>query len=132
MSTHFFDRFKNAIETNPTKSAFVTCDNQQITWSEYFTYCCSFANGLSSNKVTKTETVAIMGFNHPYWSVSYQASMFGSPFTGIYPTNGPDEVDHNLSLTESSVFVIENMKLLSQIELKRRLKLIIVYNEEIP
>ena len=132
MSTHFFDRFKNAHETTPTKSAFVTCDNRQITWSEYFTYCCSFANGLSSNKVTKTETVAIMGFNHPYWSVSaIGASMFGSPFTGIYPTNGPDEVDHNLSLTESSVLVIENMKLLSQIELKRRLKLIIVYNEEV-
>ena len=48
--------------------------------------------------------------------------MFGSPFTGIYPTNGPEEVDHNLTLTDTSVLVIENMKLLEQIDLKKALK----------
>ena len=75
--------------------------------------------------------LTIMGFNHPYWSISAMgASLFGSAFTGIYPTNGPEEVEHNLNLTDTSVLVIENMKLLSQIELKRKLKLIIVYNED--
>lgn len=129
--SHFFDKFKYAFENTPDKTAFVTCDNRQISWREYFNYCCSFANGLESNEITTGETIAIMGFNHPYWSISAMgASLFGSAFTGIYPTNGPEEVEHNLNLTDTSVLVIENMKLLSQIELKRKLKLIIVYNED--
>ncbi len=129
--SHFLDKFKKAHEMTPNSSAFVACDKKHISWSKYYTQCCSFANGLSSNEITKSETVAIMGFNHPYWSISaIGAAMFGSPFTGIYPTNGPEEVDHNLTLTDTSVLVIENMKLLEQIDLKKALKLIIVYNEE--
>ena len=118
--SHFFDKFKYAFRETSSKTAFVTCDNREISWFDYFTHCSSFANGLASNEIARRETVAIMGFNHPYWSISaIGASMFGSPFTGIYPTNGPEEVDHNLSLTDTSVLVIENMKLLSQIELKK-------------
>jgi len=128
---HFLDKLRFAFVSYPDKVAFVTCDEKTISWHDYYSSCSSFANGLLSNDIKETETIAIMGFNHPYWSISaIGASMFGSPFTGIYPTNGPEEVHHNLSLTDSSVLVIENMKLLEQIQLKKKLKLIILYNED--
>jgi len=130
-NTHFLECFKNVLLRKSDTPALVTSDNKTIAWSKYYEDTSSFANGLELYNVEQEETIAIMGFNNYYWHVSAIGSaIYGSPFTGIYPTNGPEEVDHNLSLTNASVLVIENMKLLEKINLKRKLKLIIVYDDE--
>ena len=129
--THFLECFKDVLLRKPDTPALITSDNKTIAWSKYYADTSSFANGLKSYDVNANETIAIMGFNHYYWHVSAIGSaVYGSPFTGIYPTNGPEEVEHNLSLTNTSVLVIENMKLLEKINLRRKLRLIIVYDDE--
>lgn len=129
--THFLEKFKNIIINNSVKTALVK-DKKKYSWVDYYSKCSSFANTLNNLNVCSDECVAIMGFNDPAWFISaIGSSLFGVPFTGIYPTNGPEEVEHNLNITNSSVLVIENRKLLEGIQLKRKLKLIIVYGERI-
>jgi len=129
--THFLEKFKNIIIGTPSDIALVKND-VKISWTDYYIKCSSFANTLNHYEIKQNECVAIMGFNDPSWFMSaIGSSLYGVPFTGIYPTNGPEEVDHNLNITNSSVLVIENMKLLEGIKLKRNLKLILVYGEQV-
>ena len=126
-NTHFLECFKKVLVQKSSKISHVTADNKGIDWTKYFTDTASFANGLHQYDIKSDETIAIMGFNNYYWHVSAIGSaVYGSPFTGIYPTNGPEEVEHNLSLTNASVLVIENIKLLEKINLNRKLKLILI------
>ena len=129
--THFLEKFKNIIVNNSSSYALIK-NNEKISWTDYYIKCSSFANALNNFNVNSNECVAIMGFNDPAWFISAVGSaLFGVPFTGIYPTNGPEEVDHNLNITNSSVLVIENRKLLDGIKLNMSLKLILIYGEDV-
>ena len=122
----FLDLFQELSKSHA--AAFVTAKNQQLTWFEYYINCQRFAKSLEKYNVKGS--VAIMGFNSFEWFVSAVGAILnGNIYTGIYPTNGPDEVDHVLNLSEADVLVIENMALLENIQLKKSLKLILVYGE---
>jgi len=103
-----------------------------MSWETYVSNITFFATRLQSLDVKKDECVSIMGFNHPSWFVSaIGANVANVPFSGIYPTNGSEEVKHNLDTSNTSVLVIENNKLLHQIDLQNELKAIVIYNDEI-
>ena len=103
-----------------------------MSWETYISNIKNFASKLLSLDVKKDECVSIMGFNHPSWFISAIGSNVANiPFSGVYPTNGAEEVKHNLDTSNTSVLVIENNKLLHQIDLQNELKAIVVYNDEI-
>lgn len=123
---YFLEHFQNL------KSSQQPCliqQNKEITWQTYHQNCTKFALSLRKNNISKN--VAIMGFNSPEWFTAAIGSiMAGNSYTGIYPTNGPDEVEHIFNTCETEVLIIENTKLLESIKLQKKLKLIIIYNEE--
>ena len=122
----FLDLFQKLSSSHSV--AFVTKDNKQLTWFEYYLTCTRFANSLKKYEITGS--VAIMGFNTPEWFMAaVGAIMNGNIYTGIYPTNGPEEVHHVLETSEADVLVIENVQLLQKIQLKKSIKHILVYNE---
>jgi long-chain-fatty-acid--CoA ligase ACSBG len=89
-----------------------------------------FADFLKESSVQKTESVAIMGFNSPeLFYAAIGSLIYGCTYIGIYPTNGPDEVDHVLTVSNASILVIQNTKMLDNIKLKKHLKNILIYEE---
>ena len=116
---------------NNTNNVLLT-ENKIYDWKTYIQNIKRFGSKLCSLGVSNDECVSIMGFNHPSWFMSaVGANIVNVPFSGIYPTNGSEEVHHNLETSNTSVLVIENNKLLHQIKLKRNLKAIVVYNDDI-
>lgn len=113
------------------KPALVLSNGLSISWKEYYSKVAKFSYGLTSMNLKSDSSIAIMGFNSPEWFISAVGSLLSSlSYTGIYPTSGPDEVDHIINISNSSILVLENRKLLKQIDLKNEnIKLIIIYND---
>jgi len=123
---YFLDHLSNLKHSQQT--CFVHRNNP-ITWQSYFQNCSKFSKSLQKYSITKN--VAIMGFNSPQWfTAAVGAIINGNTYTGIYPTNGPDEVEHIFNTCDTEILVIQNTKLLESIKLKNKLKLIILYDEE--
>lgn len=100
MVSYFLNYFKDLGNTNST--ALITKNKEQITWHQYYNKCINFANSLKELNVQKNESVAIMGFNSPEWFYAAIGSLlYGCTYIGIYPTNGPEEVDHVGTLTQN-------------------------------
>lgn len=128
MDLYFLDIFKKLSISNSI--ALVSRTNEQITWQQYYNKCLMFADFLKESGVEKTESVAIMGFNSPKWFYAAIGSLiYGCTYIGIYPTNGPDEVDHVLTVSNASILVIQNSKMLDNIKLKKQLKNIMIYED---
>ena len=128
MDLYFLDIFKKLSTSNSI--ALVSRTNEQITWKQYYNKCLMFADFLKESRVQKTESVAIMGFNCPEWFYAAIGSLiYGCTYIGIYPTNGPDEVEHVLRVSNASILVIQNTKMLDNIKLKKQLKNIFIYEE---
>jgi len=129
MTKYFLKKFSSI--TNSSKIALVTKDNEEVTWETYFSKCAQFSNSLNKIKIGRDESIAIMGFNAPEWFYTAIGTiMYGVPYVGIYPTNGQEEVNHILDLSNSSILVIQNHKLLDNLKINKRLKKIIMYEEE--
>lgn len=124
---NYLDKLKN-FESNEENVLF--SETKCINWKTYIENIKKFASRLQNINVTKDECVSIMGFNHISWFVSaIGANYVNVPFSGIYPTNGSEEVKHNIETSNTSVLVIENNKLLNQIDLQNNLKAIVIYND---
>jgi len=129
MEQYFLNIFKKNSYNNSI--ALVSRDGEQITWQNYYSKCITFSNFLKSQGVQKNESVAIMGFNSPEWFYSAIGTLLnGSTYVGIYPTNGHDEVEHVLNISNATILVIQDNKLLDNIKLQKKLKKIIIYNDE--
>ena len=124
---NYLDKLKN-FENNEENVLF--SETKCINWKTYIANIKKFASRLQNINVTKDECVSIMGFNHISWFVSAIGANYANvPFSGIYPTNGSEEVKHNIETSNTSVLVIENNKLLNQIDLQNNLKAIVIYND---
>ena len=127
MINYFLDNFKNL--SNLDRTALVNKNDYQISWKKYYNYCSQFSNSLKNINISNKQSIAIMGFNSPEWFYSAIGSIMHCKYVGIYPTNGPEEVDHIFNICNVSVFVVENIKLLEKLQIKYPLKLIILYND---
>jgi len=129
MEQNFLNIFNKIAYNNSI--ALVSNNNKQITWRNYYSKCVTFSNFLKSYGVQKNESVAIMGFNSPEWFYSAIGTLLnGSTYVGIYPTNGPEEVEHVLNISNATILVIQDNKLLDNIKLQKKLKKIVIYNDE--
>lgn len=129
MTSYFLTHFGSISHLN--RPALISKNKDEISWQQYYEKCILFASSLQRLNIDKKESVAIMGFNAPEWFYSAIGSFFyGCTYIGIYPTNGPEEVDHVLNVSNASVLVIQNNKLLENIKLKKKLKQIILYEDE--
>jgi len=128
MEKNFLNIFK--LNSFNNSIALVSRNNENISWKQYYNNCNNFAKYIRSLGIDKNESVAIMGFNSPEWFYSAIGTlMSNNTYVGIYPTNGPDEVDHVLNISNASILVIQNNKLLEKIKLQKKLKRIIIYDE---
>lgn len=122
---YFLDLLQNL------KNSQQTCliqQNKIISWQTYNQNCTKFALALRKHNIFKN--VAIMAFNSPEWFTAAIGSILaGNSYTGIYPTNSPNEVEHIFKTCDTEILVIENTTLLHNINLKNKLKLIIILND---
>jgi len=129
MSFYFLDNFK--IFSNLNKIALINCNNEKISWKDYYQNSIKFSNSLNKINIQPKESVAILGYNSPEWFYSAMGSMMISKYVGIYLTNSPEEVEHIFNTCNVSVLVVENYELLENIELKIELRMIIMWGEPI-
>ena len=129
MVANFLTLFKELSLSD--RPAIVTKKKEIISWTKYYENCLLFANALKQMNVDKNESVAIMGFNSPEWFYAAIGSIiYGCKYIGIYPTNGPEETEHVLNVSNASILVIQNNKLLNSINLNKKLKNIVLYDDE--
>lgn len=124
MVKYFLDIFKELSANNSTA---LVGQKKKYTWNEYYTLCNKFSKSILSNKISKN--VAIMGHNTPEWFIAAVGSiMAGVKYAGIYPTNGPKEIEHIMSLADIDILVVSKLDLIKDV--KRKVKLIVVYGED--
>jgi len=85
-------------------------------WSDYLTEVRTVAKGFISLGLDRFESVCILGFNAPEWTISNMAAIFaGAMATGIYPTNGTEACQFILNDSKCSILVVEDQKQLDKI-----------------
>ena len=78
-------------------------------WKDYVDEVRTLARALMSTGFQPGDTVCILGFNRPEWTIADMACMAagGAP-AGIYTTNSPQEVQYITNHCEASVIFLEN------------------------
>ena len=86
-------------------------------WQEYVGQVRQAARALITLGVKPEDTVSILGFNRPEWSIMLLATMsVRGAGSGIYTTNSPSEVEYIVGHAESSVILLENEQQWAKIE----------------
>ncbi|CAK9112792.1 Long-chain-fatty-acid--CoA ligase ACSBG2 (Acyl-CoA synthetase bubblegum family member 2) (Arachidonate--CoA ligase ACSBG2) [Durusdinium trenchii] len=123
----------NADKTAPPPLA----PEQLTTWTykQYFDQSMALGAGCIGAGFVRHDCVLIFGFNSPEWLFSAMAGICaGGPFTGIYPTDTPEQVTWKAKLTNASVAFVEDEsaeeKILSSIEDIPYLKAIVCWNHD--
>ncbi len=89
-------------------------------WQEYVAQVRQAARALMALGLEPGDTVSILGFNRPEWSIMLLASMaIGGAGAGIYTTNSPQEVQYIVDHAESKVILLENEKQWAKIDAVR-------------
>ncbi|WP_429911919.1 AMP-dependent synthetase/ligase [Glycocaulis sp.] len=99
-------------ETKPDAPAYVFHDGSGwVTrgWREYADEARQAGRALVALGFQKDQSVAILGFNRPEWTVMANAAMMaGGRPAGIYWTSAPPEIAYILQHSESPVYLVED------------------------
>ncbi|MFC4725393.1 long-chain fatty acid--CoA ligase [Glycocaulis abyssi] len=110
-------------ETKAGKAAYVYhhgSDWVPRTWQEYAGEVKQAGRALLALGFQKDQSVAILGFNRPEWTIiAHAAMMAGGRPAGIYWTSAPPEIAYILQHSESPVYLVEDAEQARQaLELK--------------
>lgn len=99
-------------ETKASAPAYVFHDGSgwiTRTWADYAGEAKRAGRALLALGFGKGQSVAILGFNRPEWTIMANAAMMagGNP-AGIYWTSAPPEITYILQHSESPVYLVEN------------------------
>lgn len=99
-------------ETKASSPAYVFHDGSgwiTRTWADYAGEAKRAGRALLALGFGKGQSVAILGFNRPEWTIMANAAMMagGNP-AGIYWTSAPPEITYILQHSESPVYLVEN------------------------
>ena len=82
---------------------------QPTSWKEYADQVMAAAQSLVALGIEAGDTVSILGFNRPEWTIFNVAAMAIGAFpVGIYTTNSPAECQYILAHSEAQVVLLEN------------------------
>jgi long-chain acyl-CoA synthetase len=99
-------------ETEPDAPAYVFHnggDWETRSWSEYSAEARQAGRALLALGFGKDQSVAILGFNRPEWTIMANAAMMaGGKPAGIYWTSAPPEIAYILQHSESPVYLVED------------------------
>lgn len=99
-------------ETKPDAPAYVFHDGAgwvTRNWRDYAGEVRQAGRALLALGFEKDQSVAILGFNRPEWTImAHGAMMAGGKPAGIYWTSAPPEITYILQHSESPVYLVEN------------------------
>eukprot|EP01100_Stratorugosa_tubuloviscum_P000476 TRINITY_DN1108_c0_g1_i1.p1 TRINITY_DN1108_c0_g1~~TRINITY_DN1108_c0_g1_i1.p1 ORF type:complete len:718 (+),score=352.30 TRINITY_DN1108_c0_g1_i1:42-2195(+) len=130
-----FQRIVSTLPNAPALKYKVSSEWKEISWSEYYSLCCSFAKALLSIGLQRFEGVCILGFNCCEWLISNMGTILaGGVAAGIYTTNGSETCRVIIENSNSRIVIVENqiqlMKFESiskQLALSQQLKAIVIW-----
>lgn len=106
----------------------------KVTWGDYGKNVRQVTAAILSLKLSRAQTVCILGDNRPEWLICHMAVMSAGMCTcGIYPTSSTDEIRYIIDHSEARLLFVENEEQLDKIldilpELD--LNLIVVWDEK--
>ncbi|WP_102867278.1 AMP-dependent synthetase/ligase [Pseudovibrio exalbescens] len=90
---------------------------EPTSWAEYARQVCQAARALIAIGVRAGDTICILSYNRPEWTITdIAAMMIGASPTGIYWTASPDEIRYILRHSEGRVLIAEDEQQLDQLK----------------
>ena len=127
------DVFKSTVAKHGSKMAMRSADGKELTYTQYYNECRTFAKSLISLDVQPFDGVNVIGYNSTEYIISNCGAIFaGCIAAGIYTTNAADACHYVAEHSDAAVVICQSLKQLNKfLEIEDRLpklKALVMYN----